>query len=442
MQRMRSASSFLLPLVMLVGCTTTATVTPNPNGTSPTDGGETPGEETATPCSEDTDAMNVVAIEGSSSETPFLAAVLEPSGTAALWREGKTAYLGRFADDGSKPLARHAVGTGASIATFADRYVVAAFGDDGITTRLLDRSGEGAAAKVLSPKTRTIESITGDVTATAPSVRASGDGYRVRWHEDVDTSTGSGGATVLQHFGPDGKATTKQAVLSAIELTSSQFEADSAIVGDRFVALGYRQGARSIVDTIAYLFQAPASGDLSNFTQSKVELPQPTTESDVTRIGPSIFADGDGTIIVDTAYWATSRSKFSRIEIAWLDDLGSVKKTSSIDLDEAVQASAPVAKYDATTKTLVVGWLSWLDTTEPSAHVVSIDAAGRATRADHAIAFPLTGGDIDTLNGIAQDVRIAADGRVELAYAWSSLDKSSVRARHVAKHGFCLANRK
>lgn len=455
-------STFLLGL-LLVGCSTTTQEATQPPTGDPAD--VPPGDMPPAQCTADAAAVDVsLTTDGTLTRTPVAASTLDGSARAAIWYEGGGIEFARFGDDGKKlasatlvPSAKLPGGDAAlsalSIATVADGQYAFAYEDmtsQSVRFRIVDGKGAGGTEKTLNPTTRKVGNDSGTVTARSPVVRRTQAGFAAKWVETLKIGSNSSRTyVVIQLFDASGKPTTQSAV-DPNGYSETAGAADATLISDRLAFLGYKQGSGSIADLLAVLSQSSAAGNLATWNQATVALPQPVPTGDVTRGRPTLMADPanpKGSILVDLAsYTATDRDSAHRIEVAWLDDLGAVKKSAPIDIPatEAILVADPIAKVED--GVVYVAWVSAKDgagTDSPSVHVVAMDAAGKKVRAD--IPVKLKSGYFDDLTRMLEDLdarAAATTGAVRLAYAWTSSDSADNRARHSGTQTICLTTRR
>ncbi len=386
---------------------------------------------------------DVRALAGGPTRTPVLATTVDANGVMAVWlATTSTLRLGQFAFDGSASADALAVpgirlpggdaGLGAvSIAPIGGKTLIAYIDatTNAVHSRVVDAAAAGAEPIRLSPATRSYE--------RSPAEPVNPGYVEVRPHEDMVfatwAETASSGArfSIAQVLDSNGVPVTKQASFWWGRAV------DGYISSGRFRLVHYRQGAGSIADQRLVLAESDASGDLATWTSVDVALPQPGTGT-VSRAHPNLLHVGDGSVYVGSAtYTNEMRDPATRIEVAWLDNAGTITTTGSFDLAGGRDLAGRMAARAAGDAVYV----TWADeksgNVDPTLHLRKITADGGGVTID--VPLALERGyldDVGSVSGIVVDREV-----VHVSYAWTSQNDSGDRTRHPALHTFCLAAR-
>lgn len=401
-------------------------------------------------CTADAEHSDLGALSATVTYEPELTVALDDEGAVALTLAPKgELVLRRFALDGTErdPFT---VATGVtlpggdrrlsslSLAYSGGLYFAAWEGtDEAIHARVLAADGTGAAATVVSPKTRALPGGAKNVTPFSPRWRVHAGTIALTWTEQVPNAGGAVYPIAL--YGADGARVDQGDIfITQYELGATFYFGDVDVQGDTLQVQGWVQGTGSIADFATVWLVADRSAP-RKWTRTPISIEQP--KGDVGRGASSLVAIDGGHVLVQLARLAQGNTPRQRIEFVWLDANGAPTATRFIPIADALPFFFGLDAFAAATQLHVV----WGDSADPGGlsptlHDATMPLAAPADPSVIDVPLSLQGkvpGRFEELG--APDLRAKVrPGGIAFAYGWSE-DGGSTSITHFGSTFRCAA---
>lgn len=425
----------LVPFVLFACSSSTASPTPIP---------------TVPACTADADHPDLGALSATVSYEPELTVALDDEGAIALTLDPKGVLsLRRFAIDGTE---RDAFEVATSVTlpggdrrlsalslAYANGLYFAAWegADSAIHVRVLAADGTGAAANVVSPKTRALPGGTKDVTPMSPRWRVRSGAIALTWTETVPNLGGAVYPIAL--YGTDGARVDQGDIfITQYELGATFYFGDVDVQGDALQVQGWVQGTGSIADLATVWVVADRSAP-RKWTRTAIPLEQP--KGDVGRGSPTLLPIDGGHVLVQLARLAQGNTPRSRIELVWLDAAGAPTATRYLPIANTTAFFFGLHAFAGPTQLHVI----WGDSPDsgglgPTLHDATMPLAAPADPAVIDVPLTLQGkaaGRFEDLG--APDLRAKLrPGGIAFAYGWAE-ESGSTAIKHFGSTFRCAA---